>query len=211
MLKVTKVVVGILEENCYIAYNAETNSCVLVDPGDNSQGIIKVLEDIGSKPEAILITHGHFDHIGAISGLLKHYPDLSNSMYASSEEEPVFKRTNTLKAMEGRTLDLNEVKYLNDGTKLKLAGEIWRLMHTPGHSAGSSCYYVKDSNLLFSGDTLFKDSCGRTDLETGDQKAIINSIQNIIMTLPDDTLVLPGHGPNTTLGYERASNFIMHM
>ena len=106
---------------------------------------------------------------------------------------------------------LEGVTYLEDGAELKLVGETWKLIYTPGHTIGSCCYYVESAPVLFSGDTLFADSCGRTDLATGNMKDMINSIRNVLMKLPDKTMVLPGHGPNTSIGIERRQNFIMRM
>lgn len=209
MLKIEKVVTGYLEENCYISYNEDTRALVLVDPGDDPKHLIKKISDTKLNPEAILLTHGHFDHVGAVSEILKNYPDFK--VYVHKDEEPVLKSTNELRGMSQRKLLLDEIRYLKDGESFVLAGETWRIMHTPGHTMGSSCYYLPEYKILFSGDTLFKDTCGRTDLDTGDPDAIINSIQNVIMDLPDETKVLPGHGPETTVGIERRNNFIMHM
>lgn len=222
MLEISVIVNGMLEENCYIAQNAATaqntdteqndagsSGCVLVDPGDDPKRIIKAMQSMNVKPEAVLITHGHFDHIGAVSAILDTYRDLP--VYACGGEKENFTRTNSMRAMAGRALSLDRITFLEDGATLDLVGTRWQMIRTPGHSVGSVCYYVEESHVLFSGDTLFLGSCGRTDLATGDMRAMVHSIQDVLMKLPDDTLALPGHGAKTTIGVERRSNFIMQM
>lgn len=208
-MNVSIVVVGSIQTNCYIVYN--DCDCVIVDPGDQYAKISQKISSLGVIPKAILLTHGHFDHIGAVRELRDRYPDMP--VYAYTAEKLILgdPDLNESSSMGSKDLVLDKVTYLEDGTELNLVGEKWRLISTPGHTIGSCCYYVPGASALFAGDTLFYGSCGRTDLATGSMSDIINSIRNVLMELPDETIVLPGHGPSTSIGIERRQNFIMRM
>lgn len=210
MLNVSIVVVGPVQTNCYIVHN-NTGTCVIIDPGDQPERIFAKLDALALKPEAVLLTHGHFDHIGAVKPVMERYKDIP--VYAYKEEKVILTDPvlNESSQMGSEELSLGAITYLDDGAELELVGETWRLIATPGHTVGSCCYFVESAPVLFAGDTLFAGSCGRTDLATGSMPAIINSIRNVLMKLPDETMVLPGHGPNTSIGIERKQNFIMRM
>lgn len=210
MLSITRLVVGYVSTNCYIVNNDELKECVVVDPGDNADGIAAKIEETGSRLTAILLTHGHFDHIMAVPELESKYKDIPVYAYkaeralledASVNESRGFKRPTVIKG----------VHYLEDGEEFELIGVKWRVISTPGHTIGSCCYYLPDQAVLFSGDTLFDGDCGRTDLATGSTKDIIHSIREVLMRLPDDTQVLPGHETFTTIGRERKQNTVMRM
>ena len=206
---VKTMVVGPLEENCYIVYEENgAGKCFLVDPGASGNMILRELEALHLVPEAILLTHGHFDHIMAVEWIRKTYPDLP--VYALDREREVLSdpEKSMLRAFGGR-FDVENIRFVSDKTELFPAGIPVTYLATPGHTAGSACIYLADSSILFSGDTLFLESAGRTDFPTGDTRALSDSIRNRLMALPDGTEVYPGHGDGTTIGHERKYNYMV--
>ena len=210
MLNVSILVVGPVMTNCYIVHD-ENKEAVIIDPGENAKGIIRQLEKTGAAPVAILLTHGHFDHITAVPELIEKYPDIP--VYAYEKERVLLEDAglNESAGMGRGGIILDNVHYLEDGAELPFLGETWKLIATPGHTIGSCCYYVESASALFSGDTLFAGDCGRTDLATGSLPSIIHSIREVLMKLPDDTAVLPGHDEMTSIGLERKRNSVMRM
>ncbi len=206
---------GSFQANCFVFAAEAGGPCVVVDPG---QGAEQPLDDVLRKhrldPVAVLLTHGHFDHIFAVTPVCDghdipawiHPEDrvlLSDPMRALSTEARQF--------FGGRVQlrEPREVRALDDGTSLELAGLTFTVDHTPGHTRGSVTFRSATDDghgLLISGDTLFAGSIGRTDLPSGDHEQMLASLRNKILVLDDDTIVLPGHGPHTTIGQERASN-----
>ena len=207
MIKLQTLVVGPVMTNCYIA-SEDNKECFIVDPGDSAEAIADYIEGSGLNPVAILLTHGHFDHIMAVEPLRKRYEGIR--VYACTQEIALFEDTvnNETKSI-GHPLIIKDIDYLDDGAVIKLIGHDVRLIHTPGHTIGSCCFYVQDEGILFSGDTLFAGDCGRTDLATGDFRSIIHSIREVLMQLPDETKVYPGHEEDTTIGFERKFNIVM--
>ena len=210
MISIMRMVVGYVSTNCYIVRDDELKECVIVDPGDNADGIEAKIKEAGVKPVAILLTHGHFDHITAVPELREKFPDIP--VYAYKEERVLLENAAVNESRYNKKpIVINDVHYLEDGEELTLLNVSWKVISTPGHTVGSGCYYIKDAGVLFSGDTLFDRSYGRTDFATGDTKAIIHSIRDVLMQLPDDTNVLPGHETFTTIGTERLQNPVMYM
>ena len=185
--------------------------CVVIDPGDQATKIKYELDATGLRPEAILLTHAHFDHIGAVQGLRSYFPDIP--IYAHKDERIIIDnpKYNGGSWSHKPNKWAESVVYLDDRAELRLLGEKWVLLHTPGHTTGSCCYYIDSMHYLFAGDTLFAGSCGRTDLPTGSMRALVNSIQQVLMALPDKTIVFPGHMECTSIGAEKRYNFIMRM
>lgn len=197
-------VVGPVQTNCYFFYNEETRECVLVDPGDDAKKIKQYMGVNELKLKAILLTHGHFDHILAVEELRKEY---GVSVYAAEEEKDVLKNTNlNLSGQMSGAVSLEADKWLRDGEELELLGQGMHCILTPGHTQGGMCFYFPKEKVLFSGDTLFEESVGRTDLPTGSMSTLIRSIREKLFTLPEDVVVYPGHGMKTTIGREKMYN-----
>ena len=195
MLKITVKELGIYFVNCYLIHEEQSKSCVCIDPGGNPDKVLKFLEEQGLTLEAILLTHGHFDHVGAVKPL------------AEATGCPVYLHAADLQLPENYTAGpLYHTHTYGEGDVLELAGLTIHVLHTPGHTEGSVCLIVDDT--IFSGDTLFCHSCGRTDLPGGDPEAIMVSLARL-KALEGDYKVLPGHNRATTLAIEREYNPFM--
>lgn len=198
-------VLGIVGTNVYLLVNKETSEAVIIDPADEAPAILKLCDKAGAVPVAILLTHGHFDHTGAAAELAR---DLDLPIYAYSGENALMRdpMANGSASLAGFTATCTADREVTEGQMLKLAGFKIKVLHTPGHTAGSCCYYLPDEGILVSGDTLFRGSYGRTDLETGSDAAIVRSVRRLLRDLPDDTVVLPGHMGKTTIAFEKKYN-----
>ena len=202
--KVEKYICGSVRTNCYFFINTETKEVILVDPADNAPLLKKKMEEKELKPVAILLTHGHFDHIMAADELRQAY---NIPIIAQKEEQAILENPRgNLSVMFGASYSLKADKYVEDNAVLDLAGFSIQVMHTPGHTIGGCCYYVKDENLLFSGDTLFCESVGRSDFPTGSMSTLIRSIRQRLLVLPDETKVYPGHESTTDIENEKLNN-----
>ena len=198
-------VLGDVSTNCYLIYNQKSREAVVVDPADNGAFVLNKCRELQVKPVAVILTHGHFDHILAVEDICRAF---SCQVYAGREEDRLLQDSSmNLSTIMGteRTIVCADV-LVKEKDELSLAGFKWNVLETPGHTAGSVCYYIPSEQVLFSGDTLFAGSLGRTDLPTGDQKAIVSSIREKLLPLPEETKVFPGHGEGTTIGRERRYN-----
>lgn len=203
-LQIDSLVLGMVATNCYFAKNKETGALLIVDPADEAGRIIAKVDAMGAKPEAVLLTHGHFDHIGAAQELREHY---GIPVCALDKEVEITENVGkNLSRMSGYGFTLTPDHLFRDGEEVELAGVRIRVLHTPGHTCGSTCYYIEEENVLFSGDTLFCCSVGRTDFPTGSMSQIHNSIHEKLFVLPEETLVYPGHDQATDIGYEKRYN-----
>lgn len=203
-MRIKTIVTGIISTNCYVIHNEETKEAVIIDPGAFSQKLKDYLLEENLYVKAVLLTHGHFDHILGLDGLLEKY---NVPVYVHENEEELIKDAvlNQSKTYtNGYTF--TKAKYVKDGEILNLIGYSFQVIYTPGHTKGGVCYYVKEEDVLFSGDTLFYASVGRTDFPTGSTSELIRSIREKLMCLPDDTIVYPGHMGATSIGYERQQN-----
>ena len=196
MLHVHTLPLGAYQTNCYLTWGSDSESCIVIDPGFTPEAVMQKAAELGKKIHAILLTHGHFDHVGGVKTIAQqtgcavylHEGDLS--MPESWTNGPLF-YTDTY----------------GEGDVLDLCGLSIRVLHTPGHTPGSVCLAVDDT--LFTGDTLFMDSCGRTDLPCGNQAMILKSLQRLA-SLSSDYRVLSGHGQETTLSEEKKYNPFMN-
>ena len=203
--RIKTCVLGPVSTNCYLVYNDTTKEAVAVDPGDNGDYILNKCSELGIKLQAVLLTHGHFDHIGAAPQIARAF---TIPIYASETEDGMLADTslNLTAHFTGHSLSFHADRLVHDGDELELLGYRWKVIATPGHTSGSVCFYLPDEGVLLSGDTLFQDSYGRTDLPTGSSRALVDSVIRKLLVLPGDTMVYPGHGEPTTIGYEAQNN-----
>ena len=209
MFNIRSLTVGIVATNCYLVWNKATREGVLIDPGDEAERICSAIAEERVNLKAILLTHGHFDHILVAEELKEKY---DVPLYASEEEKEMLgsSRWNLSGREEG--IEITDYIPLEDGESIELLGKEWKVISTPGHTKGSVCYFVPgDIPYLFSGDTLFYESYGRTDLYGGSEEAIKKSIKEKLFTLPDETLVYPGHEEATTIANEKQYNPVNFM
>jgi len=199
------LIVGALQCNCSILGDQTSGEAIVVDPGDDIPRIVALLQKHRLTVKQILITHAHIDHIAGAAKLkqLTGAPILYNQ-----RDLPLVKSMDMQAGWLGvATPEVHPPDdTLDDGRQIAIAGLTGSILHTPGHTQGSVCLHLPGENLLLAGDTLFAGSVGRTDLPGGDGPMLIRSIHERLLTLPDETIVLPGHGPKTTIGEERQSN-----
>jgi hydroxyacylglutathione hydrolase len=202
---------GSFAANCYLVAPEPGAECVIIDPGEDSAArIAEIVADRRLKPVAVLLTHGHIDHVWSVApvcgarGIPAYiHPDDRALLSDPARGLPLGAGQQLFGGLEFSEPD--DVRELADGTVLKLAGLEITVGHAPGHTPGS-VVFLSDPAVMFSGDLLFAGSIGRTDLPGGDTAAMMDSLARVCLTLPDETRVLPGHGPQTTIGVERASN-----
>lgn len=202
-MKYELVVVGALETNCYLVYDEETRECAVIDPGADPEKIISTIAELELKPVIVLNTHGHVDHIGANSDIVQKYA-VPLAMHAADTGMLQVSDYIELSLLLGARNSPAPDRLLAEGDEVAVGRTSLRVIHTPGHTPGSIGFV--HGGVLFSGDTLFCGGVGRTDLPGGSWKDLERSIRERILTLPEETVVLPGHGPHTTVEQERSSN-----
>ncbi len=203
-MNITQLTLGPLQTNCYIVYGKDKMAAV-IDPGFCADVIESKIDELGLTIDKILLTHAHFDHIMAVEDLRKNGAEL----YIHKEDLKMLNdpNLNHMLMAAGKEIEFKKVEHiLNDGDVIDIGGEELRVLHTPGHTKGSVCY-ISDEWIV-SGDTLFKETVGRTDLYGGDFNAIIESVKRL-RSLDKDYAVYPGHGEKTTLNYEKNNNIYM--
>lgn len=196
MLNVNIVPAGVYAANCYILVDDDTKECAIIDAGGDADEIESAIEDMNGNPKYLLLTHGHFDHVGGVEEICKKY---NIPFYISKTDEEYMEKDNsvfgTLPKASG---------YLKEGDAIKLGNYEIKVIETPGHTKGGLSFFV--DGKVFTGDTLFQGSVGRTDFIGGDMSEIIGSIKNKLLPLGDDVRVYPGHGPSTTIRVEKVRN-----
>jgi len=203
-IKVITKVLGSVSTNCYFIINVSTKDTIIIDPADSPVTIESVISENGLKPKAILLTHGHFDHILAAKQIKEEF---KIPIIACDKEKNLIENSRlNLSASFGERVELQVDEYVQDGKILDIAGFSIKVIHTPGHTEGSTCFYFADEDTLISGDTLFCESVGRSDFPTGSSSQLIRSIKEKLLILPEKTIVFPGHGDSTTIEYEKKNN-----
>lgn len=206
-LKIIKIVAGAFSVNCYIIYSETTKEGIVVDPGGDTDRIIKAIDDNKIIIKKIILTHGHGDHIGAVSELKNKY-DIPVSIHENDLIMAQDANINLSYMMPMGATHITPDEVLKDGDMIEVGDMMIEVIHTPGHTPG--CISLKVGKHLFTGDTLFKGSIGRTDLPNGDFDQIITSIRERLLVLEDDTIVLPGHGESSTIFYEKMYNSFLN-
>lgn len=193
---VKKTVLGVYQENAYILIDEQSRDALIIDPGDEGDSLVKYLESLKINLKAILLTHGHIDHVGAVDAVRDAY------------SVPVYISELDMKFIEQRKMAFGKMRradyFLKEGDDFLFSGKKVEIIETPGHSRGSLSFYI--DGLLFSGDVIFQNSVGRTDLPGGSMEELLHSIKEKLMKLPGETRVFPGHGPETTLAIEKSFN-----
>jgi hydroxyacylglutathione hydrolase len=204
-LDVEMLTVGPVAENCFLVRREGSDRVLIVDPGEEAERILAKLEEIGGTAEAILVTHCHFDHIGAVTPVAE---ATGAPVYCPEIETPILSNIMAFVPWEGfgPFEDYEADETVAGGETLELAGLEIDVVFTPGHSPGHVTYSVRGEDAIFSGDVLFQGSVGRVDLPGGDGPTLIMSIRKLLDSHPDETTVYPGHMGTTTLGAERATN-----
>lgn len=197
-------VLGMVSTNTWFLKNKETGALLIIDPADQPLLIQQKITSMEGKPEAILLTHGHFDHMMAADAVRSMYgiPVLALEEEKNLLENPGYNLSGSWAA----PCSLQADRWLKDQEILELAGFTIRVLHTPGHTQGSCCYYLEEEGVLFSGDTLFAGSVGRTDFPTSSTRQMMNSVHMLLEQLPGETKVFSGHGEETTIAYEKRYN-----
>ncbi len=195
-MQIKKTVLGVYQENAYIVIDEDTRDALIIDPGDEGPELVAYLKNLKVNFKSILLTHGHVDHVGAVDAVRDAF------------SIPVYISEIDMKYIEQRKTAFGRMRkadhFLKEGDEFLFAGKKIRILETPGHSKGSLSFLIE--GVLFSGDVLFQNSVGRTDLPGGDMAELLASIGNKLLILPENTRVMPGHGPETTIGMEKAFN-----
>lgn len=204
-MRITNLPSGALQANTYLAVDEKTNEGFIVDPGGYNKVLTKEVRDNDVNIKFIILTHGHSDHICGVNEHKAEFPDAKIVAYKDEEamlENPNLNQSPGFGVPYSTKADI----LVSDGDELKVGDVTLKFIHTPGHTEGGMCIYVKEAKALFSGDTLFRQSIGRTDFPGGSYKEIMDSIRKKLFLLPDDTNVFPGHMGMTSIGFEKENN-----
>lgn len=195
---------NIIGANAYVYYDEQTLAGVVIDPGVEAEKVIAAIDPIKIDLQHILLTHGHFDHITAAPCIKQKY---GADLCVLNEENVILSNAQfNVSSLIGNPISLCADQLLHDGDEIHVGSGTLKVIHTPGHTVGSACYYDEKNRILFAGDTLFFESIGRTDLHTGNSQDMIASIRQKLFSLPEDVTVFCGHGEHTTIGHEKKYN-----
>jgi len=206
-MEIDRLILGAYQTNCYILRESEAaKDCLLVDAGLEASQLVNFLRAHKLNPVAVVLTHGHVDHVAGIAALRRKFPDVKVYIHKLDTEMLTDTESN-LSALTMGPFSTEPADFsLEQGDVIELAGIKLEVLHTPGHTPGGICLYSKDESIVFTDDTLFAESVGRTDFPGGSMSQLIKSIKEKLLTLPDETVIYPGHGPTTTIAQEKAHN-----
>ena len=206
-LKIDRLILGAFETNCYVVRRDEAaRECLIIDTGLDGRELVEFLQEHQLTPLAVVLTHGHADHIVGLAMLRQRFAGIKVFIH-QLDAHLLTDSDSNLSALAGLTFATEPADVLlREGDVIEEAGVRLQVLHTPGHTVGGICLYAEADGLVFAGDTLFADSVGRTDFPGGDMDQLIESIQKKLFTLPDRTAVYPGHGMRTTVGREKRAN-----
>ncbi len=206
-MQVESFVLGPFETNAFVVRrDASSTACVVIDAGISAGPLVAYLEQQNLRPEAVLLTHGHADHIEGVRLIREHFADVEVVIH-KADAVLLGDPTANVSALVGAPLTVEPADVTLDGEgPIGYAGLTFHVLHTPGHTPGGVCYYCSEQNVVFVGDTLFAGSIGRTDFPGGNAEQLLDSIRRKLATLPEDTVVYSGHGPQTTIGCEKRHN-----
>jgi hydroxyacylglutathione hydrolase len=206
-MKIDTLVLGLYENNCYVLRkDVKHNDCLIIDTGLDSAPLVEFLQRNELAPEAVLLTHGHADHIAAIEELKGHWPNIKVCIHRDDAQMLSNPKTN-MSSLAGIPLRTSPADiFLEDDVTVSHAGISLDVLHTPGHTPGGVCFYISGAGVVFTGDTLFAGGVGRTDFPYGSADQLIAGIKEKLFMLPEATRVYPGHGPATTIRNEKKHN-----
>jgi hydroxyacylglutathione hydrolase len=206
-MKIDRLVLGEFENNCYIVRNNDSaTECLVIDTALDVRELPAFLDQHKLSPVAVILTHGHIDHIAGVDALRKKFPSILIYIH-KLDAEMLGDAAGNLSIMAGSSFTAGKAdRLIDEGDTIDKAGISLRVIHTPGHTPGGICLYAEKDGIIFVGDTLFAGSIGRTDFPNGDMRQLIEGIKHKLLVLPDDTIVYPGHGPETTIGREKTDN-----
>ncbi len=206
-MKIDCVVLGAYETNCYVLRSSQAaKDCLIIDAGLEADELTNFLKERQLNPVGVVLTHGHIDHIAGVAALRESYPDIKVYIH-QLDAKMLTEAQSNLSVIAGGQFSTEPADFiLEDESIIDEAGIKLQVMHTPGHTPGGICLYSKDEGAVFTDDTLFAESIGRTDFPKGSMPELLKSIKDKLFSLPGETVVFPGHGPITTLGREKTHN-----
>lgn len=206
-MEIGRLILGAFQTNCYILRDSATaTDCLVIDPGLEAEELIDFLSRHKLNAVATVLTHGHADHIAGVALLRESFPEMKVHVH-KLDAEMLIQPEHNLSAFAGELIEAGPAdSLLQDGDIIEQAGIKLHVLHTPGHTPGGICLYSENEGIVFTNDTLFAESVGRTDFPGGNIPQLLNSIGQKLLTLPENTKVYPGHGPTTTIGREKVCN-----